>query len=179
MKPTLKPLALTLLAAPTLFAAGCARPQRTVDQVAGPLAPYAIQRGPVPAGGVTMSPTGGGAGGSEAAGAQNIAGRVGGIQETNVVTAPHGDDINVDTGNRMSPTTGNAANNANSDGSGTGDTGNPIPPTVSLATPPTPNTRPQFAPASNEPPSLGPASKPQPRSNFGAGNNPANSLPGG
>ena len=106
-------------------------------------------------------------------------GRVGGTPETNTVPAPHGDDINVDTGNRMSPTTGNAANSGNSDGSGTGDTGSPLPPTVSLATPPEPGAKAQFAPASNEPPSLGPASKPQPRSNFGAGNNPANSLPGG
>ena len=147
--------------------------------MAGPLAPYAIQRGPVPAGGVTMSPTGGGAGGSAAAGPQNIVGRVGGTQETSTVSAPHGDDINVDTGNRMSPTTGNAANSGNSDGSGTGDTGSPLPPTVSLATPPDHTATVHLAPASNEPPSLGPAGKPQPRSNFGAGNNPANSLPGG
>ena len=125
-----------------------------------------------------MSPTAAGAGGSSAGGAQNVIGRVGGIAEAAVVDAPHGDEINVDQGHRMSPTTDNAASNGNSDGSGTGDTGNSIPPSVSLATPPPKGAKPEFAPASNEPPRRGPASKPQPTSAFGAAHSPADSLPG-
>ena len=110
---------------------------------------------------------------------QNEVGRIGGRLETNTVRAPHGDQIDVERGNRMSPTTDNAANAENSDGSGTGDTGNPIPPSVSLAAPADHPAKAHLAPASNEPPSLGTASKSQPHSNFGAGNNAANSLPGG
>ena len=178
VRPTFQPFVLILLAAPALFASGCARPQRTPEQVAGYTAPYDLQRGPQPPGGQAMAPTAAGAGGSAAGGAQNEVGRVGGIAEQPTVSAPHGDAINVESGNRMSPTTDNAAGSDNSDGSGTGDTGHPIPPSVSLAAPPDRKAKVRLAPASNEPPSLGPAAKPQPRSDFGAANNPVNSLPG-
>ncbi|MDQ2687723.1 MAG: efflux RND transporter periplasmic adaptor subunit, partial [Armatimonadota bacterium] len=47
---------------------GCAQP--TASQVAGPHAPPDLQRGPTPPGGPSADITGGGAGGSGAAGVQ-------------------------------------------------------------------------------------------------------------
>jgi len=165
------------VAAPSLLAGGCARPQQTQEQVAGPTAPPDLRRAAPPPGGQAMSATGAGAGGSAAGGMQNQVGRIGGIAPSPVVTAPHGDEISP-MRNRMSPTTDNVGENYSSSGSGTGDTGRPIPPEVSLAVPADKAVKVQLAPANNNPPSRGPAAKPQPRPGFGAANNPANSLPG-
>ncbi len=90
---------------------GCARPQRTVDQVAGPLAPLDLHVGRTPPGGPSESPTGAGAGGSGAAGYE--AGRVAGQNAAPVTQVkPPG---------FMAP--------VGSDGGGLGDSGHPIPPT--------------------------------------------------
>ncbi len=125
-------LVLPLLAAPALLAAGCSRPQPTQEQVAGRISPPALRYGPNPPGGVTMAPTGGGAGGSGAQGAQFEIGRTGGPIAQPVVGAPHGSRIVPDGGHRMSPTTDNAEENDSSSGSGLGDPGTPIPPNVPL-----------------------------------------------
>ncbi len=95
---------------------GCARPQRTVDQVAGPLAPLDLHVGRTPPGGPSESPTGAGAGGSGAGGsgaAGYEAGRVAGQNAAPVTEAkPQG---------FMAP--------VGSSGGGLGDSGHPIPPT--------------------------------------------------
>lgn len=79
-----------------------------------------------------MAYTGGGAGGSEAGGMQYIYGRVGGPEEQPVVSAPGGVNIFQFTSHRMSPTTNNASEGNSSDGSGTGDASNAIPPNVPI-----------------------------------------------
>ncbi len=105
-----KRCALALLAALPLLG-GCARPQRTVDQVAGPTAPLDLHVGRTPPGGPSESPTGAGAGGSGAAGYE--AGRVAGQNAVPVTDAkPQG---------FMAP--------VGSSGGGLGDSGHPIPPT--------------------------------------------------
>lgn len=101
--------AAALAALPVL--GGCARPQRTVDQVAGPSAPLDLHVGRTPLGGPSESPTGAGAGGSGAAGYE--AGRVAGQNAAPVTDAkPQG---------FMAP--------VGSSGGGLGDSGHPIPPT--------------------------------------------------
>ncbi len=106
-------------------AAGCSRPQPTAEQVAGPSTPEtALHLGPTPPGGPSEAPTGSGAGGSGAAGAQF--GRIGSsIEGPTLPPQPAGI-----TCSRMSP--------VGSSGSGNGDRGNPVPPDVSLAAPPDP-----------------------------------------
>ncbi len=112
-------LALTLLVP---FASGCARPQPTADQVAGPTTPPDLRLGPTPPGGPSEAATGAGAGGSAAGGYE--AGRVGSsLEAPTLPPQPYGV-----TDSRMSP--------VGSSGSGLGDRGNPIPPEVSLAAPP-------------------------------------------
>jgi len=100
---------VVLAALPTLN--GCARPQRTVGQVAGPTAPLDLHVGRTPPGGPSEAPTGAGAGGSGAAGYE--AGRVAG-QNAAPVTGikPQG---------FMAP--------VGASGGGLGDSGHPIPPT--------------------------------------------------
>jgi len=116
-----------LLAAACLMVlcAGCARPQRTSEEVSGPTTPlHALHKGPTPPGGPSEAPTGAGAGGSGAGGFEY--GRVGStLEKPTVPLQPYGI-----TYSRMSP--------VGSSGSGLGDRGNPIPPEVSLAAPPDP-----------------------------------------
>ena len=113
---------ISLLALP-LAASGCSRPQPTAEQLAGPTTPLtALHLGPAPPGGSSEAPTGSGAGGSAAGGAQF--GRIGSSLES--PTLP--DQPAGITYSRMSP--------VGSSGSGGGDRGNPIPPDVSLAAPP-------------------------------------------
>ncbi len=132
----LHPALFFLLPLPALLA-GCARPQPTVDQVAGPTTPHDLRIGPNPPGGASEAPTGAGAGGSAAAGYE--AGRVGStIEAPTLPPQPRGIAYS-----RMSP--------VGSSGSGLGDRGNPIPPDVSLAAPPEAVKGPQFAPASTAP----------------------------
>ena len=122
-----------LLLVPMLLLAGCSRPQRTAEEVAGPISPPALRYGAQPPGGVSESPTGDGAGGSGAAGMQfQAGGRLGGSLPLPVVSAPGGDQIVPTGGNRMSPTTDNAAEGDSSGGSSGADTGHPIPPNVPL-----------------------------------------------
>ena len=104
--------------------AGCARPQPTAEQVAGPTTPADLRLGPTPPGGPSEAATGAGAGGSGAAGYE--AGRVGSSLEAPTLP-PQPAGI---TYSRMSP--------VGSSGSGLGDRGNPIPPEISLAAPPDP-----------------------------------------
>ncbi len=115
---------LLLLPALTLLA-GCSRPAKTAEEVAGPSTPpTALRLGPPPAGGPSEAPTGGGAGGSAAAGYQF--GRISSTLESPTLPPqPAGIDSS-----RMSP--------VGSSGSGNGDRGNPIPPDVSLLAPPDP-----------------------------------------
>jgi hypothetical protein len=132
----LRPVLFLLLPLPVLLA-GCARPQPTVDEVAGPTTPHDLRIGPNPPGGASEAPTGAGAGGSAAAGYE--AGRVGGtIEAPTLPPQPRGI-----TYSRMSP--------VGSSGSGLGDRGNSIPPDVSLAAPPEAVKKSQFAPASTAP----------------------------
>lgn len=106
-----KKLATIAVLAALLALSGCARPQRTVDQVAGPLAPLDLHVGRTPPGGPSESPTGAGAGGSGAAGYE--AGRVAGQNAAPVTDVkPPG---------FMAP--------VGSSGGGLGDSGRPIPPT--------------------------------------------------
>ncbi len=125
-------IVLPLLAAPVLLVGGCSRPQPTQEQVAGPISPPILRYGQHPAGGVTMSPTGGAAGGSGAQGVQFQIGRTGGPQADPIVSAPGGDQIVPGGGHRMSPTTGMADEGDSSSGSGLGDPGSPIPPNVPI-----------------------------------------------
>lgn len=106
----------------SVLGAGCARPQPTAEQVAGPTTPADLRLGPTPPGGPSEAATGAGAGGSGAAGYE--AGRVGSSLEAPTLP-PQPAGI---TYSRMSP--------VGSSGSGSGDRGNPIPPEVSLAAPP-------------------------------------------
>ena len=109
----------------TLFAAlctGCARPQPTAEQVAGPTTPADLRLGPTPPGGPSQAPTGAGAGGSSAGGYE--AGRVGSTIEGPTVPP----QLYGITESRMSP--------VNSSGSGLGDRGHPLDHNVSLASPP-------------------------------------------
>lgn len=125
-------LAILPLAA---FVSGCSRPQPTAEQVAGPSTPItALRLGPTPAGGSSEAPTGAGAGGSAAGGYQF--GRIGSTLESPTMP-PQPAGI---TYSRMSP--------VGSSGSGNGDRGNPIPPDVSLISPPdpTPKQAPKQAP---------------------------------
>ncbi len=124
-----------VLILPALMAtAGCSRPQPTAEQVAGPSTPEtALHLGPTPPGGPSEAPTGSGAGGSAAAGAQF--GRIGSTLESPTLP-PQPAGI---TYSRMSP--------VGSSGSGGGDRGNPIPPDVSLAAPPDPAAPRELAPA--------------------------------
>lgn len=93
---------------------GCARQPRTVDQVAGPLAPLDLHVGRTPPGGPSESPTGAGAGGSGAAGYE--AGRVAGQSAVPVTDVrPPG---------FMAP--------VGSSGGGLGDAGHPIAPTQAI-----------------------------------------------
>ncbi len=126
-----------LLLVPALLA-GCSRPQPTAEQVAGPSTPLtALRLGPTPPGGSSEAPTGSGAGGSAAGGAQF--GRVGSsIEGPTMPSQPAGI-----TYSRMSP--------VGSSGSGNGDRGNPIPPDVSLAAPPDPAAPRVLAPAKQAP----------------------------
>ncbi len=105
------------------ISAGCARPQPSAEELAGPTTPTsALRLGPTPLGGPSQAATGAGAGGSAAAGYE--AGRVGSSLETPTAPPqPYGI-----TDSRMSP--------VGSSGSGLGDRGNPIPPEVSLTAPP-------------------------------------------
>lgn len=105
--------------------AGCSRPAKTAEEVAGPSTPEtALRLGPTPAGGSSEAATGAGAGGSAAAGYQF--GRIGStIESPTLPPQPAGI-----TYSRMSP--------VGSSGSGGGDRGNPIPPDVSLTAPPDP-----------------------------------------
>ncbi len=121
-----RPASLALLLLPLTVTAltGCARPQPTADQVAGPGTPPDYRIGTTPNGGPSEAPTGAGAGGSAAAGYEN--GRVGSM--VNGPTLPK-QLVGIDH-SRMSP--------VGSSGSGNGDRGNPIPPDVSLAAPPDP-----------------------------------------
>lgn len=59
-----------------VVATGCARPPRTTEQVAGPIAPHDLRLGRTPPGGPSEAATGAGAGGSGAAGYES--GRVSG-----------------------------------------------------------------------------------------------------
>lgn len=88
---------------------GCARPPRTTEQVAGPIAPRDLRLGKTSPGGPSEAATGAGAGGSGAAGYE--AGRVSGAgaEPVTPVYAP----------GFMAPN--------NTSGSGLGDTGRPIP----------------------------------------------------
>ena len=128
---------MLLLPALTLLP-GCSRPQPTAEQLAGPSTPMtALHLGTTPPGGPSEAPTGSGAGGSAAAGAQF--GRVGStIESPTLPPQPAGI-----TYSRMSP--------VGSSGSGLGDRGNPIPPDVSLAAPPDPAPKqaPRLAPGVN------------------------------
>lgn len=123
---------LLLLAAlgVSLLLSGCARPQKTSEEVAGPTTPHtALHRGLTPPGGVSEAATGAGAGGSAAGGFE--VGRVGStLEEPTLPPQPYGI-----TYSRMSPVA--------SSGSGLGDRGNPIPPEVSLAAPPDPPAKPR------------------------------------
>ncbi|MBV9850636.1 MAG: hypothetical protein JO250_13265 [Armatimonadetes bacterium] len=175
MKRTAKPF-LLLLAAPALLAVGCARPQPTPEEVAGRISPPDLRPGPTPPGGPSMAATGAGAGGSGAAGYEAV-GRIGSTVEFSTVPAPRGDQIDP-MKNRMSPTTYGADAGNSSSGSGDGDTGNPIPPTVPLAAPPDRAEPARLAPGSNEPAPRVPAARPQAASAFGAGSRPAVPLPG-
>lgn len=124
----LRSVSLALLLLPLTLTAltGCARPQPTADQVAGPGTPADYRIGTSPNGGPSEAPTGAGAGGSAAAGYEN--GRVGSmVGGPTLPPQPAGI-----TYSRMSP--------VGSSGSGNGDRGNPIPPDVSLAVPPDPGT---------------------------------------
>ncbi len=123
-----RPNSLALFLLPLTMAAltGCARPQPTADQVAGPGTPADYRMGTSPHGGPSEAPTGAGAGGSAAAGYEN--GRVGSMVDGPTLP-PQPAGI---TYSRMSP--------VGSSGSGNGDRGNPIPPDVSLAAPPDPGT---------------------------------------
>lgn len=104
-----------------LMGTGCARPTRTVEQVAGPVAPPDLRVGRNPDGGPSEAPTGAGAGGSAAAGYE--AGRVAGHSAgPTVPPPPYGI-----TDSRMSP--------VSSSGSGLGDRGHPIPPDQPLSPP--------------------------------------------
>ncbi len=106
-----KKLFAAAMMAAVLALGGCARPQRTVDQVAGPTAPLDLHVGRTPPGGPSESPTGAGAGGSGAAGYE--AGRVAGQNAAPVADVrPPG---------FMAP--------VGSSGGGLGDSGHPIPPT--------------------------------------------------
>ena len=128
---------LLLLPALTVLA-GCSRPQPTAEQLAGPSTPeMALHVGPNPPGGSSEAPTGSGAGGSAAGGAQF--GRIGSTLESPTMP-PQPAGI---TYSRMSP--------VGSSGSGDGDRGNPIPPDVSLAAPPDPAPKqaPRLAPGVN------------------------------
>ncbi len=88
---------------------GCARPPRTTEQVAGPIAPRDLRLGKTPPGGPSEAATGAGAGGSGAAGYE--AGRVSGPGAEPVAPAyPPG---------FMAP--------IGASGSGLGDSGHPIP----------------------------------------------------
>ena len=118
-----------------LAASGCSRPQPTAEHLAGPTTPQtALHLGPAPPGGSSEAPTGSGAGGSAAGGAQF--GRIGSSLE--MPTLP--DQPAGITYSRMSP--------VGSSGSGSGDRGNPIPPDISLAAPPdaAPKQAPRLAP---------------------------------
>ena len=130
-----------------LTAAGCSRPSRTAEQVAGPATPpTALRLGPTPPGGPSEAPTGAGAGGSAAAGYE--AGRVGSsLEEPTLPPQPVGI-----TYSRMSP--------VGSSGSGLGDRGNPIPPDVSLAAPPDPVAPVRLAPGNTDAP-LGALARPR------------------
>ena len=116
------PLGL-LLAVIAALTCGCARPQPSAEELAGPTTPpSALRLGPTPPGGPSEAATGAGAGGSAAAGYE--AGRVGSsLESPTLPPQPYGV-----TGSRLSP--------VGSSGSGDGDRGNPIPPEVSLAAPP-------------------------------------------
>ncbi len=103
-------------------AIGCARPQPTQEQVVGLHGPGGLGLGPTPPGGPSEASTGAGAGGSGAGGFE--VGRVGSTHDDPAVPPQ---PVGIDT-SRMSPVA--------SDGSGTGDRGNPIPPTVPLVVPP-------------------------------------------
>lgn len=131
--------AFFLFLAAALALAGCAYPQPTAEQLAGPTTPlHALHLGPQPKGGPSQSPTGAGAGGSAAAGYE--AGRVGSSLEQPTMPPQPAGIIH----SRMSP--------VNSDGSGVGqDRGNPIPPEVSLAAPPDKPTPPVPALMNNTP----------------------------
>jgi hypothetical protein len=121
------------LSVPVLLTAGCSgRPQPSASEVSGAISPPALRYGQMPPGGVTMSATGGAAGGSGAGGIQYQIGRTGGPVSQPTVGAPPGSQIVPDNQHRMSPTTYNAAANYSSDGSGLGDPGTPIPPNVPL-----------------------------------------------
>lgn len=115
-------LFLTVLCLAVLNA-GCGRPQKTSEEVAGPTTPLtALHEGPTPPGGPSEAATGAGAGGSAAGGYE--AGRVGStLEKPTLPPQPYGV-----TYSRMSPVA--------SSGSGLGDRGNPISPDVSLAAPP-------------------------------------------
>ena len=131
--PKLTRLVLILPALALL--AGCSRPAKTAEEVAGPTTPAtALRLGPTPAGGSSEAATGAGAGGSAAAGYQF--GRIGStIESPTLPPQPAGI-----TYSRMSP--------VGSSGSGNGDRGNPIPPDVSLTAPPDPAPKqPRLAPA--------------------------------
>ena len=129
-------LTRSILILPALaLLAGCSRPAKTAEEVAGPSTPAtALRLGPTPAGGSSEAATGAGAGGSAAAGYQF--GRIGStIESPTLPPQPAGI-----TYSRMSP--------VGSSGSGNGDRGNPIPPDVSLTAPPDPAPKqPRLAPA--------------------------------
>ncbi len=134
-------LGLLLLTIPAL-GAGCARPQPTAEQVAGPTAPADLRLGPTPPGGPSEAATGAGAGGSGAAGYE--AGRIGSSLEAPTLP-PQTPGI---TYSRMSP--------VGSSGSGSGDRGNPIPPEVSLAAPADPKPAGKTYPGTSaDPPETG------------------------
>ena len=99
-----------------LAVAGCARPVKTLGEVAtiSPAPPPDLGAGPPPLGGPSESPTGGSAGGSGAAGYQ--AGRIGGPNpEPTTPAYPYGVAES-----RMSPVA--------TDGSANANRGKPIPP---------------------------------------------------
>lgn len=116
---------LLLLLTAAAITAGCSRPSRTAEEVAGPATPpSALRLGPTPPGGPSEAATGAGAGGSAAGGYE--AGRVGSsLESPTLPPQPYGISES-----RMSP--------VGSSGSGSGDRGNPIPPDVSLVAPPDP-----------------------------------------
>ena len=120
---TLRRMSIFLALCLVVLISGCARPQKTAEEVSGPTTPLiALHEGPTPPGGPSEAPTGAGAGGSAAGGYE--AGRVGSTLEgPTLPPQPYGV-----TYSRMSP--------VGSSGSGLGDRGNPIPPEVSLASPP-------------------------------------------